>query len=147
MNRSKKLILSALGVVVIAASTAACAHRHHHSHNPERAKKFVTHRLDHVLDKIDATAAQEAEVHRMKDHLFLEFEAAHAGSKAAHRTILAEWNSDKPDAKKLHALADERVAAYQKAVHEAVDGMVQVHQTLDKGQRQKITEHIEKRMR
>lgn len=145
MNQRKKLALGVLVLGILGAlSTAACGH--HRSHNPEHAKKFVTHRVDHMLGKIDATEKQEAEVHKITDRMLAEFLSAHAGSADAKRLVLAEWKKDTPDAKKLHALADQRIAAYQKAVHASVDGMIEVHQVLDKKQRAELSQFVEKRM-
>lgn len=147
MKKSRKIALIGLAILAMGATVACASHQVRHGHHAEKAKKFVSHRVDRVLSKIDATDAQRADVDRVKDRLFREFEAAHSGSHAARETVLKEWKSAKPNSERLHALADERVAAYRKAVHEMVDGMIEVHATLRPEQRARITEHMEERMR
>lgn len=144
MSRRSKIIAGVLALVTL-GSTVACAHHHRHP-SPERVKKFPSRKVDHVLDRVDATDPQRAEVHRVKEELFKEYMTVYSGSKKTKQAFLAEWKSEKPNAEKLHALADERVAAYQKAIHETIDGMIEVHGTLNAEQRGKITAHIEKRM-
>jgi Spy/CpxP family protein refolding chaperone len=147
MKKSIKIALIGVSVVAIGATVACASHHAHHPHHGERAQRYVSHRVDRVLSEIDATESQRAEIHRVKDHLFHEFESAHAGSRAAKHQLLKEWKSKAPNRERLHALADERVAAYQKAVHEMIDGVIDVHATLKPEQRAEITEHIEERMK
>ena len=144
MSRKSKLI-AAVVALSAAFSVAACA-RHHHSRSPERANKLVTHKVDRALSRVDATDAQRAKIHQVKDRVFAEFLTAYEGSAQTKQTMLSEWKSETPDAEKLHKLADLRVAAYQMAIHEAVDGLIEVHATLEKDQRDEITGQIEKRM-
>ena len=47
MSRTKKIIAASL-VLIAAAGAVACGHRHH-AHNPDRAKKFVSNRVDGVI--------------------------------------------------------------------------------------------------
>jgi|GEM_PF-2602435 len=146
MNRKKKLTIAIAAITVVAATFACASHRHRHAHRAEHAKRFVSARLDDVLDDVDATDKQKTDVHRVKEKLFVEFQTAHDGSRAAKEEVLTQWDSELPDAEKLHALADRRVAAYQKAVHETVDAMVQVHATLKKEQREIISKKLQRHM-
>lgn len=145
MTRRTKIIAAVLATLT-AGAAFACSH-HHNTPHGERAKRFVSHKVDRVMSRIDATEQQATRIRGIKDKLFVEYEKAHAGSRDTKRAFLSEWKSEKPDAEKLHRLADERVAKYQKAIHETIDGMVEAHATLNPEQRAEISEHIEKRMR
>jgi periplasmic protein CpxP/Spy len=63
-----------------------------------------------------------------------------------HRAFLDEWKAASPDKARLHQLVDERVEAFRKVAHEAVDAGVEVHDVLTPEQRAKITKKAERHM-
>ena len=67
--------------------------------------------------------------------------------RCTKQELLEQWNSDQPDAERLHQLIDQRIAAYGKVAHEVVDGMLEAHATLNAEQRAEIGEMIARRMR
>ena len=146
MKKITKYTLIGLALA-LGAGVAACGARHarHAMHNPEFVKERVSARVDHVLDDIDASDQQRSKVHSVKDRIFVGFTRAHAGSQATRQAALAQWRSDQPNAKELHALVDKRTAEYQKAMHAAVDGLIEVHQTLNAEQRAEVATLIEDR--
>ena len=53
---------------------------------------------------------------------------------------------DEPDAKKLHALVDERVDEMRALAHQAVDSAIELHGVLTPEQRAEIAKRVEERM-
>lgn len=115
-------------------------------HSPEEMRAHMEKRVGHVLDKVDATEAQRALVTAKVETLFAAFQEARGDRKALKAEVLAQWNSEKPDAERLHALVDERIEAMRAAAHAAVDAGLEVHGAFTPEQRASLAEIAEKRM-
>jgi periplasmic protein CpxP/Spy len=145
----KKVALVALVVGVGAAALTLTAFRHgfgHHRMSPEQLSAFVTDHVDDALDDLDATPAQRDRIHAVKDRLVTDGLALRDGGQGMHRAFLDEWKAASPDKARLHQLVDERVEAFRKVAHEAVDAGVEVHDVLTPEQRAKITKKAERHM-
>lgn len=82
----------------------------------------------------------------MKDRLATDMLEIHEGGPDVRAEALAEWKKDTPDAVALHARVDERVEAYRRLLHQAVDGAIEIHGELSPEQRVQIAELVEERM-
>ena len=144
-SRNKVIVIVFL---LLGAIAVACGARraHHASRSPEQLQQHVSARVDRVLDDIDASDRQRAKVRQVEERLFTEFRNVHAASKPARAKALAEWRSERPDARALHALVDQRARDYTHAMHAMVDGMLSVHEALNPEQREEIARLIEERM-
>jgi Spy/CpxP family protein refolding chaperone len=139
---------AALALAASAALGAGCAHRPPESRDAkaEKVHKYVTFRVDDVLDDLDASAEQRTRVHGVKDKLLTDALAMRKKMRESHGELLAAWRSDKPDAGAIHALVDKRVEELRLLLHGAADGLIEVHAALSPEQREELAEKIEERM-
>lgn len=114
------------------------------AHDHAMMGKFITWRVNEVLDTIAATEAQRTVVLGAKDRLFAEVTKAHEQGKGTHDALQAQWLSDKPDRDRLHALVDAKAAEMARLGHLAVDEALAVHAALTPEQRAKLVEEIER---
>ena len=141
MNRTLAILAAAGGLAALAA-LGGCAR--HHPRDPAEVAAFVTSHVDGLLDDLNATDAQRAQVHALKDRLLADGLKLHAGGGPVHAEVLAQWNSPTPDAARLHALVDERAEAMRAYAHELVDAGVELHGILTPEQREKLAKKAER---
>ena len=93
----KKILLTALALVLAAAGTLTLtAFRGHHGHghgDPARMERFVTSRIDDLLDDLRATDAQRQQILALKDKLLSDLKAMRASprSRASTSRATAWW--------------------------------------------------------
>jgi Spy/CpxP family protein refolding chaperone len=133
------------GVVMLSGFRGGCGHRPH-GHDPAEVAAFVSDRVDDALDDVDATEAQRAQIHAVKDRLLARAQTLRDGHRAVRDEVLAQWKSDAPDRARLQALVDQRVEATRAFAQEAIDAGVEVHAILTPEQRAMVTRKIERRM-
>ncbi len=137
------LVLLGVGLVTLSAfSGGGWCHGGHR--DPAQMVAAVNGRVDDTLDDLNATPDQRTQIHAVVDRMIAEVQQAHAGQEGTHGELLAQWNSDTPDAAKLHALVGERDAAMRKVADDAVDAAIQVHGILTPDQRAKLAKKIER---
>jgi len=143
----RNVTIVAVGVLALALLTGFGWGRHHRGGlDPARAAKWADFAVDDFLDELDATDAQRATVHKLKDGLVPKALALFRENQAAKREALAQWDAGKPDAAKLHALVDARLAAFGRLAHEATDAAVTLHATLTPAQRKELSERAHERL-
>jgi len=146
-RRGRRALTWALSVVaLVGLGGAVQAGWGRGKHSPEEKRAHMEKRVGHVLDKLDATDTQRALVAAKVETLFAAFHEARGDRKALKAEVLAQWNSEKPDAARLHALVDERIEAMRVAAHAAVDAGLEVHGAFTPEQRASLAELAEKRM-
>src|SRR6478735_1195632 len=106
---NKKLVTGLIAGAVVLAGGLAVAGNELADRHAERAKQFITWKLDDALDDLDATDAQRATAVKLKDQLFDEGLKVKATHEEVCAGLLAQWKSDRVDATKVHALVDELV--------------------------------------
>ena len=137
----KKILLTALALVLAAAGTLTLtAFRGHHG-DPTR---FITNRVEDLLDSVQATDAQRQQILAIKDKLVADLKNLRASHADLHKELLAQWQSDQPDAARVHAIVDERATAMKAFADEFADAMLQVHAILTPDQRAKVTAKIQR---
>jgi Spy/CpxP family protein refolding chaperone len=141
----KKILLSALAVVALAVGLVSVTAFRHHG-DPARLDKLVSNRLEDLLDEVHATDAQRQQITAVKDKLLADGKALHAGNDGVHQQLLAQWQSNQPNAAQVHALVDGRAAAMTKFADEVADAMIQVHGILTPDQRAQITKKLQRHM-
>jgi periplasmic protein CpxP/Spy len=135
------------GAAALTGFAGGCGHHGGHGRDPAAMAAFVTDRVDDALDDLDATPEQRARIHAVKDRLLAKAQETHAARGDTHSELLAAWRSETPDAARLHALVDQHVDAMRAMAHEAVDGAIEVHDTLTPAQREKLAAKAERHMR
>lgn len=103
--------------------------------DPQRMKRFISFRVDSMLDDIKANDAQRAQVNQIKDRLFNEGVKMIEGQQEARKTLVAEWDSANPNASKIHAVVDERIDTFRAFAHKLADAAIEVHRVLTPEQR------------
>ncbi len=141
----KKILSTALVLAILAVGTLALtAFRHHGDH--ANFDRFVTHRVDDMLDDVKATDAQRQQITAIKDKLVADGKALHAAHADVRKELLAQWQSDQPDAARVHSLVDGRADAMKKFADEAADALLQVHGILTPDQRAQLTKKLQRHM-
>lgn len=116
-----------------------------HGRDPARIQQVITKRVDHVLDRLEATAPQREQVHALAGGLFQEGRTLMEAGKGTRQQVLTEWDSPRPDANRLHALVDARVDGFRAFGHSAVEALVRFHDILTPAQRAQVSEHARER--
>ncbi len=143
----KKILWTTLTLAVFAVGTLTLtAFRGPHHGDPARMERFVTHRLDDMLDDIRATDAQRQQILAIKDKVVSDAKSLRAGHGDVHQELLALWQSDRPDAARVHAIVDARAASMKKLADEVADAIIQVHDILTPEQRAQIAKKAQRHM-
>jgi len=143
------LMLAATGLVVAAGLGVAAqvhgghgGHGHHADDGAMAAPHMVEWLVDNALDDVGASDAQRAKVLAVKDRVMNEAKTLHAGHDATHEEFLRQWELDKMDSARLHALVGARLEEMKRVLHTAVDGVVEVHDTLTPEQRKTLIARV-----
>ena len=142
MNKVTKIGLLAIAVVALVSLSVGACHRHRPHHNPEKANKFVTWKINDTLDDLEATEAQRQKILSIKDDLFQQILTMRQNGQGDKWALVQELQSDQPNGEKLHRLLDKHIDALRVTAHRGVDALLEVHGTLTPEQRaQLIKEH------
>ncbi len=117
-----------------------CGARHH-----DPAAMFRAH-VDDMLDDVNATDAQRAQIDAIADQLLMQGKTLAQGQKDARAALLAQWDAGQPDPAKVHALVDQRIDALRALAHQAADGAIQAHGILSPEQRAQISKKAHRRL-
>lgn len=137
------------GATVLTGFAGGChGHGRHggHGRDPAAMAAAVTEHVDEVLDDVEATPAQRAKVHEVKDRLLAAARQVHEGHDADRAALLEAWRSPNPDRAALLARVDARIDAMRAFAHQAVDGALEVQATLTPEQREQLAKKVERRM-
>ncbi len=141
----KRMLLTALALVAVAAGalglTAFRGHR-----DPAHAERFITNRVDDLLDDVHATPAQRQQIVALRDKLLADMKGLHGDHGSLHRELVAQWKSDQPDAARVHAAVDQRVDAMKGFADELADAVLQVHGILTPDQRAILTKKLQRHL-
>lgn len=145
--RSKRIAIIAVALLALTATAGtAFAWFGHKGGHHARLQSFISWRVSQALDDIDATDAQRTRIEAIKARAFALGEE-HAKSRPAIRAaVLEQWRAEKPDARAVHQLVDDRVDEIRALAHQAADAALEVHGTLDAKQRAAIEAMITERL-
>jgi Spy/CpxP family protein refolding chaperone len=129
----------ALAVTVVVAGGALHHGRGHGHGHGEGLDGFV----HGALDDLQATEAQRAKVLAVKDRLAGQVQRLHGEHEVVHAAFLREWKEDRMDVAALHALVDSRLEELRSALHQTVDGVAEIHDTLTPDQRQRLVAKVQ----
>ncbi|WP_426745293.1 Spy/CpxP family protein refolding chaperone [Myxococcus faecalis] len=143
----KKLAIASSAVVAVVLLSGFAFRGGHHGwgHNPERIKQVVTWKLNDKLDDLDATEAQRQSIHAVKDRLLEQGAKLAEEQRGVRSEVVGQLESATPDAKRLHALVDERIEALRAFAHQATDAALEVHGTLTPEQRKALATEFRER--
>jgi periplasmic protein CpxP/Spy len=140
----KKILLSTLAVLGLAtAALGLTAFRHGGHGDPARMQQFIDNRLASMLDEIKATDAQRQQITAIKDKLVADHKALRASHADVKQELLAQWQADRPDAAKVHAIVDDRANGMKSFADEVADAILQVHDILTPDQRAQVAAKVQ----
>jgi Spy/CpxP family protein refolding chaperone len=141
----KKWIVIAAVLLTAVALTAVLAGggmRHHRMHGHGGSAEGFDEAVKQALDDLDATDAQKARVLAVKDRLVAQTEKLHHEHEAVHAAFMRAWGSDDMDTAQLHALVDAKLEELRGTLHQVVDGVDEIHDTLTPEQRQRLAVRV-----
>jgi Spy/CpxP family protein refolding chaperone len=102
--------------------------------------RHAEHRVDDLLDEVDATDEQRKALAGVEKPVLEEAFRFFDGHPAAKKELWAEWSSDRADAERVHARVDERIDGLRKVAHAVADAVLKAHAVLTPAQRAQVTE-------
>lgn len=140
------LILGA-GGLLLGAGLVAVAGQHvaheGHAEGPMALPHMVEWLVDNALENVGASESQRAKVLAVKERVMSSAQALHGTHDATHEEFKRQWDLATMDAPRLHSLVDARIDELRRVLHTAVDGIVEVHDTLTPEQRRMLTARVE----
>ncbi len=137
-----------IGIAAIAcaalAGVAIAANRFAHR-DPNRAYEFITRKVDRMMNEINATDAQRAQINQLKDKLFKEGMDLRQNRQTMRRELFADWDAAQVNASDVHARVDKQVDAFRAFAHDAADASIQLHDLLTPEQRAQLKQVLSKR--
>jgi Spy/CpxP family protein refolding chaperone len=135
-------LLALVAFVTLTGWKGGCGRPDHR--DPAQVAAFVTERLDDALDDLGATPAQRTQLGAIKDRLLADAQKLQGTRQATHVALLAEWNAEKVDRAKVHALIDQRAEELKALAHQAADAAIEAHDALTPEQRAKVAKKAER---
>lgn len=111
-------------------------------HSSRHFERLTERHLDYLLDKIDATEAQRPQIRIAIEQLAEGLKPLHVDHEQVYQTVRQQWEMDRLDAERLHALIDEQVEQMRSLGYRVADDMVAFHGVLTPQQRQQLTEEM-----
>ena len=139
------IAIAGVAVASIALTAAVTAGGMHHGQGHPHAGpgEGIDWFVNGALDDLDATEAQRTRVLAVKDRLSAGFKSLHGEHAAVHAAFLREWQKDAMDTAQLHGLVDAKVEELRGSLHQVVDGVAEIHDTLTPEQRKKLTARVQ----
>ena len=134
----KKPLIIATLIATLAVSGAAFARPH------GGPGMFM---LGRVLPELTLTDAQEDAAVEMRKDIMKRGKEVRRASMESIDEVAVELKKPKPDAAKLHNIADQRIEDVKKVVHYAIDRFLSFHATLTNEQRAELGKELEKGQR
>jgi len=128
----------AAGTVALAAFGAMAAQEMGPQARQKHVMRFISAHVENMLDDVQATDAQRKDVEQLKEQVFTDGKAFHAGMETAHEELRAQWKAAQPDKVRVHQIVDERVDAVRGFAHKLADSALKLHDLLTAEQRQKL---------
>ncbi len=146
MKKNKLLVLVGLAVAsfVLLTGFRYAGGGHHGGHHGGPA--MMGKHLDKMLDQIDATPEQRAQITAIKDRLVASHEARMQGDRQQHKQEMVEfWRQNNPNPAEIRARIDEKFEQRKAAAYEMADAMIEVHRILTPEQRAEVAQMMEKK--
>ena len=143
----RTLALPLMSLGLLSLLMAGCHRNGHRRPDMDLVNMIVTYKLDEVLDEIDATRLQRDEFHAAKDWMLSMVEDGMRARRADRQVFLSEIKADAPDAARLHALLDQRIEEKRQLAHDILDTILDLHAILTPGQRDRLFQLVEERMK
>ena len=137
------LALGAAFVVLAGMHGGSGGHGPHGFEGPAVIPHMLDWLVDNAVDGVQASDAQRSRLLAVKNRVVAQVELLEGQHEATHEEFKRQWALDRMDAVQLNALVDARLEELRRVLHTAVDGIVEVHDTLTPEQRRMLTERVE----
>jgi len=111
-----------------------------HAQTVEELREHLQGRLDHLLDRVDATDAQRVQAARITEHTAPELFALHEQGQTLREQLKAALLADDIDQAKVRSLGEEIEATVGQATRVGIESMGALAAVLDKSQRKQVGE-------
>jgi periplasmic protein CpxP/Spy len=143
--------LTIIGVGAVAALTAlgalaAQAGVFEQGHE-KKAYRFISMRVDNMLDDIQANDSQRQQIHQLKDDLFNEGKALKGNMEGARDELKTQWAAPKADSTRVHQIVDQQLDTARAFAHKMADAALKLHDLLSPEQRAQLAKMHEERAR
>jgi periplasmic protein CpxP/Spy len=105
---------------------------------------FMGRMLDHMLDDVDASAAQREQIKQITDLAQADMKAQHAAGRALRDQALALLTAPTLDATAAEALRQQMLAQHDQASRRMMQAMLDVGNVLTPAQRAKLAEKMKR---
>lgn len=143
--RSWRFLAPALAVLTLGggvATTAAYAHPAG-QHEAGGEMGFGARRLQHLLDKVNATPAQRSQIEGIWNNLRPQLAGNHQQHKALHQQMAAAFTAPTVDPARIEQLRQQSMALENQRSQVFTQGLVQTAQVLSQAQRQQAQAAIQ----
>jgi Spy/CpxP family protein refolding chaperone len=141
----KRLVFATTMIAALALTGAAFAHGGGGPRGRGGMGGGIGMKLMRAVKHLDLTEEQEVKAVRLRRQMREERQAGKLDHQAMMKDVAAELRKERPDARKLHGIADQVIARMTKMTHSAIDRFLELHATFSPDQRAKLGEMTEKR--
>lgn len=141
MKKPTKLLtlcLAATSFVFLTGWYGGCGRHHTPEEKAARLERHSEAMVEDVMDDLDATDAQRRGAQNIRARLVKEALPMLKEQEKAKQIFHEQWAAGRPDTEHLHRVVDDRLDAFRRVLHLAVDGAVELHQLLTPEQRQEL---------
>ncbi|MGM9513080.1 Spy/CpxP family protein refolding chaperone [Roseateles sp. DB2] len=144
--RSLKLnrLIPAVAMALVLATGAAQAQRHPGMGGPGMGPMMGGH-VEHMLDMVDATEAQRAQIKSIMDAARNELKTQHETLRSLHEQGLTLFSATNVDAAAIEALRQRGSAAHEQVSKRMSQAMIDVARVLTPEQRSKLAAKLKQR--
>jgi Spy/CpxP family protein refolding chaperone len=135
-------IVLAASFVFLTGFRSGCGRELTADEKAKRIERHSTAMVDDVMDDVDATDAQRAQAHVIKERILKAGLPQIAEQEKAKVFFEKQWLAEAPDRAGIHQIVDERADAFKALLHVAADGAIELHQLLTAEQRKEIAENF-----
>ena len=137
----KKILMIGIPVVLVAGLLAAGtygfrAHRH------GMAKDFLEYKLDRLSKELNLTAAQQAQLDRVKQDVETRMDARLQKRAEIHKLVKDELSKDNPSLDKIKPVIDQQIDELAQFGHDIVGEIDGFYSQLTPEQKKALSDHI-----
>ena len=140
----RTVIVGIAGIACAALAGAAIAANRMAHRDPNQVYQLITGKVDRLMNEINATDAQRAQINQLKDKLFKEGMDLRQNRQSLRAQLFANWDAAQVNASDVHAQVDKQVDAWRAFAHDAADASIQLHDLLTPDQRTQLKQILSK---
>ncbi|MEO8061245.1 MAG: Spy/CpxP family protein refolding chaperone [Pseudomonadota bacterium] len=135
-------------VALVAGSALAFAHGMRGMHggmDPEEMAEHMQVHVKHVLEDVDATPEQQAQIQAIMKSTLGDLKALHERADSAHQELQEVFTAPTIDRARLETLRADHLKIFDEASRRCATALADAADVLTPAQRQKLAQQMEKR--